>query len=211
MVSVAITAAVDHTDGEPCPHGEGLPVSLPPAAVQLSILQSGLQVLRERVYLRTRFAQPVVLTRSVPNNFVYLSVDPDRRNGRPIIPPPWYGTSRLRIADVWFVTWSHFPTDSGGMWRRSNESRRHESEQHVGVTGHLVDRHGGRHHGYFLPSEGASDRALALFTFESFAEYEAFRQLFGVDPEFIAADRIRDDSGCILRYERTFMRPLLPP
>jgi hypothetical protein len=28
---------------------------------------------------------------------------------------------------------------------------------------------------------------------------------------FIAADRIRDESGCVLRYERTFMRPLLSP
>jgi hypothetical protein len=25
----------------------------------------------------------------------------------------------------------------------------------------LVNRHGGTHHGYYLPSEGASDRALA--------------------------------------------------
>lgn len=39
----------------------------------------------------------------------------------------------------------------------------------------LVERHGGQHHGYFLP-----------------------------------ADRIRDESRCVLRYERTFMRPLLP-
>jgi len=23
-------------------------------------------------------------------------------------------------------------------------------------------------------------------------------------------DRIRDESGCVLRYQRTFMRPLLP-
>jgi len=75
----------------------------------------------------------------------------------------------------------------------------------------LVDKHGGRHHGYFLPAEGASDQALALFSFESLASYERYRALFGVDPEFVAADRIRDDSGCVLRYERTFMRPLLPP
>jgi hypothetical protein len=74
----------------------------------------------------------------------------------------------------------------------------------------LVDTHGGRHHGYFLPAEAASDRALALFTFESLAAYEQYRQLFGVDPEFVAADRIRDESGCVLRYERSFMRPLLP-
>jgi hypothetical protein len=74
----------------------------------------------------------------------------------------------------------------------------------------LVNQHGGIHHGYFLPSEGASDKALALFTFPSLAAYEQYRALFGTDPEFIAADRIRDDSGCVLRYERTFMRPLLP-
>jgi hypothetical protein len=73
----------------------------------------------------------------------------------------------------------------------------------------LVDRHGGQHHGYFLPSEGASDRALALFSFPSLAEYESYRTLFGVDPDFIAADRIRDESGCVLRYERSFMRPVL--
>jgi hypothetical protein len=32
---------------------------------------------------------------------------------------------------------------------------------------------------------------------------------FGTDPEYVAADRICGDSGCVLRYERTFMRPLL--
>jgi hypothetical protein len=74
----------------------------------------------------------------------------------------------------------------------------------------LVERHGGIHHGYFLPSEGASDIAYALFSFPSLAEYEQYRQRFGVDPEFIEADRIRDDSGCVRRYERTFLRPLLP-
>ena len=74
----------------------------------------------------------------------------------------------------------------------------------------LVSRRGGIHHGYFLPSEGASDAALALFSFESLAAYERYRSLFGVDPDFITADAIRDTSGCVLRYERTFMRPLLP-
>ena len=74
----------------------------------------------------------------------------------------------------------------------------------------LVERHGGTHHGYFLPSEGASDAALALFSFPSLAAYEEYRALFGVDPDFIAADRIRDESGCVIRYDRTFMRPLLP-
>jgi hypothetical protein len=74
----------------------------------------------------------------------------------------------------------------------------------------LVDARGGEHHGYFLPAEGASDRALALFSFPSLADYETYRTGFGVDPEFAAADRIRDESGCVVRHERTFMRPLLP-
>ena len=74
----------------------------------------------------------------------------------------------------------------------------------------LVNLHGGVHHGYFLPAEGASDEALALFSFPSLASYEQYRERFGVDPEFIAANQIRDDSGCVLRFERTFMRPLLP-
>lgn len=29
----------------------------------------------------------------------------------------------------------------------------------------LVERFGGQHHGYFLPSEGANNIALAMFTF----------------------------------------------
>ncbi len=71
----------------------------------------------------------------------------------------------------------------------------------------LVRREGGVHHGYFMPSEGASDRALALFTFESLAMYEVYRSNFGVDPDFLAADQLRVDSGCVLRWERTLMRP----
>lgn len=73
----------------------------------------------------------------------------------------------------------------------------------------LVRRHGGIHHGYFLPSEGASDGALALFSFPTLADYEVYRSRFGEDPEFVEADRLRDESGCVLRYDRTFMRPLL--
>jgi NIPSNAP len=74
----------------------------------------------------------------------------------------------------------------------------------------LVNANGGIHHGYFLPAEGASDIAYAIFSFPSLAEYERYRELFGVDPDFIEADRIRDESGCVLRYERSFLRPLLP-
>jgi len=73
----------------------------------------------------------------------------------------------------------------------------------------LVNQHGGTHHGYFLPAEGASDKALALFSFPSLAAYEQYRRLFGQHPEFIKADNIREESGCVVRHERSFMRPLL--
>lgn len=74
----------------------------------------------------------------------------------------------------------------------------------------LVQANGGVHHGYFLPAEGSSDRAIALFSFESLAKYEEYRTRFDSDPDFIEADRIRDESNCVRRYDRTFMRPLLP-
>ncbi len=73
----------------------------------------------------------------------------------------------------------------------------------------LVNRSGGRHHGYFLPAEGASDIAYAAFSFPSLAAYEDYRARFGVDPDFIAADRIREEFRCVRRYERTFLRPVL--
>jgi predicted Ser/Thr protein kinase len=40
----------------------------------------------------------------------------------------------------------------------------------------LVPRFGGIHHGYFLPSEGESDIALAMFSFPSLAAYEQYRK-----------------------------------
>ena len=59
------------------------------------------------------------------------------------------------------------------------------------------------------PVQGASDVAYALFTFPSLAAYEEYRQGFGSDPDFLAADRIRQESGCVVRYERSFLRPVL--
>jgi hypothetical protein len=47
-----------------------------------------------------------------------------------------------------------------------------------------------------------------MITFPSLAAYEEYRGLFGRDPEFVAADEIRESSGCVIRYERTFLRPV---
>lgn len=72
----------------------------------------------------------------------------------------------------------------------------------------LVERFGGTHHGYFLPSEGANDVALALFSFPSLAEYERYRKDSFADAECQAAFRYAEETRCILSYERSFFRPV---
>jgi hypothetical protein len=73
----------------------------------------------------------------------------------------------------------------------------------------LVERFGGRHHGYFLPHEGANNIALALFSFASLAAYEKYRAMAATDPECQAAMRYYEETKCFLSYERSFMRPVL--
>ncbi|KRE21572.1 NIPSNAP family protein [Agromyces sp. Soil535] len=73
---------------------------------------------------------------------------------------------------------------------------------------HLVNRLGGVHHGYFLPSEGDSDEAFALFTFPSLAEYERYRLAAVDDPECLEAYRFAAETKCIRRYERRFLSPV---
>lgn len=72
----------------------------------------------------------------------------------------------------------------------------------------MVNRMGGQHHGYFLPHEGANNIALALFSFESLAAYEDYRNRLAVDPECQAAFAYAEETRCILSYERSFMRPV---
>jgi hypothetical protein len=72
----------------------------------------------------------------------------------------------------------------------------------------LVEKFGGKHHGYFLPSEGANNIALALFTFPSFAEYETYRTKSLADAACQAAFRYAEETKCILSYERSFFRPV---
>ena len=52
--------------------------------------------------------------------------------------------------------------------------------------------------------------AAAAPGFPSLAAYEQYRAPVWNGSDFIEADHIRDESGCVLRYQRTFMRPVLP-
>ncbi len=72
----------------------------------------------------------------------------------------------------------------------------------------LVEKFGGRHHGYFMPSEGTSNVALALFSFDSLAAYEQYRLQSFQDPECLAAVGYAEQTRCFLSYERSFFRPM---
>ncbi len=72
----------------------------------------------------------------------------------------------------------------------------------------LVKKFGGDHHGYFLPSEGANNVALAMFTFSNFALYEEYRIKSLQDLDCQAAFKYAEDTRCIISYERSFFRPI---
>lgn len=73
----------------------------------------------------------------------------------------------------------------------------------------IVNRMGGTHHGYFLPSEGASNIAVALFSFPSLAAYEDYRGRMAADAECRATLELESRNRSIISYERSFMRPVL--
>ena len=72
----------------------------------------------------------------------------------------------------------------------------------------LVEKFGGKHHGYFLPSEGANNFALAMFTFPNFALYEDYRNNSFKDSECLEAFKFAEETRCIVSYERSFFRPV---
>jgi hypothetical protein len=89
-----------------------------------------------------------------------------------------------------------------------NTSKLKEFEHYGKLWIPLVEKFGGKHHGYFMPSEGANNIALALFTFESLAIYEVYRTQSVNDPHCQAAFRYAEDTQCIISYERSFFRPV---
>jgi len=72
----------------------------------------------------------------------------------------------------------------------------------------MVNKFGGQHHGYFLPSEGASNITFALFTSSSLVEYEKHRDKSFKDKECMAAFDYAAQSQCIKSYQPSFFRPL---
>lgn len=73
----------------------------------------------------------------------------------------------------------------------------------------LVNKWGGTHLGYFLPHEGASNKAYALFNFPSLADYEVYRTESMKDPECQEAYEWARKTNCIISYQRNFLRPVM--
>ena len=84
----------------------------------------------------------------------------------------------------------------------------HEFETYGKMWIPLVEKFGGTHHGYFMPSEGTNNVALALFSFPSLAAYETYRQQAAADPDCQAAMRYYEQTKCFVSYERSFFRPV---
>lgn len=96
-----------------------------------------------------------------------------------------------------------------------------EFEHYARVWMHLIEKYGGTHHGYFVPGEtppsapfsfpglgeaGPANIAIALFSFPNVEAYEKYRTEVRDDPECIAITKLRDETRCFTKYERTFMR-----
>lgn len=87
--------------------------------------------------------------------------------------------------------------------------KKKEFEHYAQLWMPLVEKFGGKHHGYFLPHEGADNIALALFSFSSLSEYESYRTKAAQDKECLDAMAYYERTRCFLSYDRTFMKPML--
>ena len=96
-------------------------------------------------------------------------------------------------------------------------------EHYARVWMRLIEKYGGTHHGYFLPSDaqpsttfsfpgvgnaGPTNVAVALFSFPNSDAYEKYRSEVKEDPECRAVTKHYEQTQCFTKYERTFMKPV---
>lgn len=72
----------------------------------------------------------------------------------------------------------------------------------------IIPRCGGRLDGYWMPHEGTNNIAYGIISFDSLAEYEAYRARLRADDEGMRNFRWAEEQRLILAEERTFLRPL---
>ena len=72
----------------------------------------------------------------------------------------------------------------------------------------VIPKCGGDLLGYFMPHEGTNNIAIALVSFASLADYEAYRARIRADDGGKAALAFAEQERFILSEERTFLRPV---
>jgi hypothetical protein len=90
----------------------------------------------------------------------------------------------------------------------------------------LIRKHGGTHHGYFLPASAADDLpdptfsfpglgapapadvAFALFSFPNVEAYDRYRAAVAEDEGCKAATARFNETRCFSAYERAFLVPI---
>lgn len=83
-----------------------------------------------------------------------------------------------------------------------------EFEAYARAWGTIIPANGGDLIGYFLPHEGTNNVALALISFASLAEYEAYRARLKACPEGAANFAFAQEKRFILSEERTWLTPV---
>jgi hypothetical protein len=86
--------------------------------------------------------------------------------------------------------------------------KREAFEAYARRWGEIIPRCGGDLIGYFMPHEGTNNIALAMISFASLADYEAYRARIKADPDGIANFQFAQEQRFILSEERTFLRPV---
>ena len=72
----------------------------------------------------------------------------------------------------------------------------------------IIPACGGRFEGYWLPHEGTNNIAFGLISFDSLAQYEAYRARLRTDEAGAANFRLAAEQRLILAEERSFLRRL---
>jgi hypothetical protein len=84
--------------------------------------------------------------------------------------------------------------------------KRDAFEEYARRWANIIPKSGGDLIGYFMPHEGTNNIAMALVSFDSLADYEAYRARIKADADGIATFAFAERERFILSEERTFMR-----
>ena len=87
--------------------------------------------------------------------------------------------------------------------------RRSEFEHYAVNWLRIIPACGGDLIGYFMPHEGTNNIAIALISFDSLAEYEAYRHRLKEDPAGIENFRFAESNRLILEERRTCLKQVM--